>query len=40
MNALVLGGASMGIASLLTLLVVNFQKTGADTLPVTGGGGH
>jgi maltose/moltooligosaccharide transporter len=38
MNALVLGGASMGIASLLTLLVVNFQKTGAATLPVTGGG--
>jgi maltose/moltooligosaccharide transporter len=40
MNALVLGGASMGIASLLTLLVVNFQKTGEATLPVTGGGGH
>jgi maltose/moltooligosaccharide transporter len=29
MNALVLGGASMGIASLLKLVVVNFQKGGA-----------
>jgi maltose/moltooligosaccharide transporter len=28
MNALVLGGASMGLAALLTWLVVNFQKTG------------
>jgi len=27
MNALVLGGASMGVAALLTLLVVNFKKT-------------
>jgi maltose/moltooligosaccharide transporter len=27
MNALVLGGASMGLAAVLTLLVVNFQKT-------------
>jgi maltose/moltooligosaccharide transporter len=26
-NALVLGGASMGLAAVLTLLVVNFQKT-------------
>ena len=40
MNALVLGGASMGLAALLTLLVVSFKKTGADPLPVTGGGGH
>ena len=27
MNALVLGGVSMGLAALLTLLVVSFQKT-------------
>ena len=40
MNALVLGGASMGLAALLTLLVVSFKKTGAEPLPVAGGGGH
>jgi maltose/moltooligosaccharide transporter len=28
MNALVLGGASMGLAALLTLLVVTFRKIG------------
>jgi maltose/moltooligosaccharide transporter len=39
-NALVLGGASMGLAAVLTLVVVNFKHTGAETLPVTGGGGH
>jgi maltose/moltooligosaccharide transporter len=39
MNALVLGGASMGLAAVLTLLVVNFKHTGAQTLPA-GGGGH
>ncbi|MDR3456957.1 MAG: MFS transporter [Verrucomicrobiae bacterium] len=39
-NALVLGGASMGLASLLTLLVVSFKKSGAP-VPVAGGvGGH
>ena len=40
MNALALGGASMGLAALLTLLVVNFKKSGTEPLPVTGGGGH
>jgi maltose/moltooligosaccharide transporter len=39
-NVLVLGGASMGLAALLTLLVVTFKKTGAEPLPVGGGGGH
>jgi hypothetical protein len=39
MNALVLGGASMGLAALLTLLVVSFKKTG-EPLRATGGGGH
>ena len=39
-NALVLGGISMGLAALLTLLLVSYKKTGA-TSPVTGtGGGH
>jgi maltose/moltooligosaccharide transporter len=41
MNALVLGGASMGLAALLTLVVVSFKKSGSEPLPVTGGGsGH
>ncbi len=40
MNALVLGGASMGFAALLTLLVVSFKKSGAEPLPIAGGGGH
>jgi maltose/moltooligosaccharide transporter len=40
MNALVLGGASMGLAALLTLLVVNFQKTAEAPLPVAGSVGH
>jgi maltose/moltooligosaccharide transporter len=31
MNALVLGGASMGLAALLTLLVVTFKKTGGES---------
>ncbi len=40
MNALVLGGASMGLAAVLTLVVVTFKQTGTAT-PVTGGGsGH
>ena len=30
-NALVLGGASMGLAALLTLLVVTFKQTGVET---------
>ena len=39
-NALALGGASMGLAALLTLLVVNSKTTGAP-LPATGSGsGH
>jgi hypothetical protein len=38
MNALVLGGASMGLAALLTLLVVTFKNTGSATLLVAGGG--
>ena len=41
MNALVLGGTSMGLAALLTLLVVTFKTTGAEPQPITGGGsGH
>ena len=40
MNVLVLGGASMGFAALLTLLVVSFKTTSAESLPVIGGGGH
>jgi len=39
MNALVLGGTSMGLAALLTLLVVSFKKTG-EPLRATVGGGH
>jgi maltose/moltooligosaccharide transporter len=31
MNALILGGASMGLAALLTLLVVTFKKTGGKS---------
>ncbi len=39
MNALVLGGASMGLAALLTLLVVTFKSTAP--VAITGGGaGH
>lgn len=39
-NALVLGGISMGIASLLTLLVVSYKKSGGSVAPVASGGGH
>jgi len=39
-NALVLGGASMGLAALLTLLVVSFKKTGTEPVPTGGGAGH
>jgi maltose/moltooligosaccharide transporter len=38
-NVVVLGGASMGLAAVLTLLVVTFKRTG-DALPSAGGGGH
>jgi len=37
MNALVLGGASMGLAALLTLLVVSFKKTGGGAITGMGG---
>ena len=41
MNALLLGGLSMGIASLLTLLVVGFKSKVADPLPAAAfGSGH
>jgi maltose/moltooligosaccharide transporter len=41
MNALVLGGASMGLAALLTLLVVSFKSgAGAETAASPGGAGH
>ena len=40
MNALVLGGASMGLAALLTLLVVTYRKTGTASLAAGGGSGH
>ena len=39
-NAVVLGGASMGLAALLTLLVVTFKKSGAEPLPAGGVSGH
>ena len=39
MNALVVGGISMCLAALLTLLVVNFKGAGAE-LPSSPGGGH
>ena len=38
-NALVVGGASMCLGALLTLLVVSFKGTGTE-LPSTPGGGH
>ena len=39
-NALVLGGGSMGLAALLTLLVVSFKPTGAESVRAGGGAGH
>jgi maltose/moltooligosaccharide transporter len=39
-NVLVLGGASMGLAAVLTLLVVTFKKTSAEPLPVAVAVGH
>lgn len=40
MSALLLGGASMGLAALLTLLVVTFKKSGEETTVARGGGAH
>lgn len=40
MNALVLGGASMGLAALLTLLLVSFKAERSGALPVAAGSGH
>ena len=39
-NELVLGGASMGLAALLTLLVVSYKSTGASSVPAGSAGGH
>jgi maltose/moltooligosaccharide transporter len=39
-NALVLGGASMGLAALLTLLLVSFKRTVGKTVTTAGGAGH
>ncbi len=39
MNALVLGGISMGLAALLTLLVVSFKKTSGEVI-VSASAGH
>ena len=39
-NALVLGGASMGLAAALTWLVVTFKKAGGDAAAPTTAGGH
>jgi maltose/moltooligosaccharide transporter len=40
MNALVLGGASMGFASLLTLLIVSYKTESSEVLPVAVASGH
>jgi maltose/moltooligosaccharide transporter len=40
MGALMLGGVSMGLAALLTLLVVSFKKTGSETPAPRGGSAH
>ncbi len=40
MNALVLGGASMGLASLLTLVIISRKVEGTAALPVQGAGAH
>ncbi len=40
MNALVLGGASMGLAALLTLVLVSFKKTSAEPVAVAAPAGH
>jgi maltose/moltooligosaccharide transporter len=40
MNALVVGGASMGLAAALTWLVVTFKKSGGDAAAPATAGGH
>jgi maltose/moltooligosaccharide transporter len=40
MGALVLGGASMGLASLLTLLIVSYRTERSEVLPVAVASGH
>jgi maltose/moltooligosaccharide transporter len=40
MNALVLGGASMGLAALFTLLVVNVRRTGGQFVVSGAAGSH
>ena len=40
MNALVVGGVSMGLAAMLTWLVVTFKRTGGESLPAGSGSGH
>lgn len=40
MGALVLGGASMGLASLLTLLIVSYKTERSEVLPVAVASGH
>jgi maltose/moltooligosaccharide transporter len=40
MNALFLGGASMGLAALLTLLVVSFKATEPAVAPLAATAGH
>ena len=40
MGALMLGGASMGLAALLTWLVVSFEQSGAETKLARDGSGH
>ncbi len=39
-KAVALGGASMGLAALLTLLVVNIRKTAAEPLPAVSASAH
>lgn len=39
-NALILGGSSMVLAAVLTLLVVSFKRTTAEPLPAGSGTGH
>ena len=40
MGALVLGGASMGLASLLTLMIVSYKTESTEVLPVAVASGH
>lgn len=39
-RAVALGGASMGLAALLTLLVINFKKTAAEPMSAVGASAH